>query len=382
MCFYVFAPNKARIIIEYASESIILFAKGKSEVIADMLIRNDSDTLINELNVIYPNQFFKQICDEDDGLIKEGEYEDVTRTIMDTGSQFNWPYKDPHNLMSLRILENTTEELEEATIGLKLLELSQPHPLDPAEIQVYEGFLGGEITITPLDCLTPVQWALLQDIDFSIFKAEFNPPIGAHSSRWVRWRFIGKSAAHNYRRRRPWNLWHLRFTNRLHYEYQVQGSYDVKDRFMETLQFAKARIEKRAVTQHVHSEITELMNYFEMAGLKYPPRDEKYLGVTNVAILDWRLHIRPGRFGRLTDIVMRDDIEIIGGLPNTVYESDKLYPVYEWKSGCNVMATEPGKEYSFALFFQAKESHWIHNYKVFEIVMFLLILILIFYLHS
>lgn len=356
MCFYVYAPN-AKITIQYASESITLLKNRKSEVIADLLISNDSDAEIQELNIIYPNRFF-QFEEPPHNLVVSnvGEYQDITSTILDENAIYNWAYKDSLNQTSFKIIIDPNQQKQSQATDLQTLELTMPHPLDPAELLPYKGQIGGQIEIVPLNGLSYIQWLMLQRINYTVFTAKIAPAIEPHSARWVRWRFIGRSAVAHQKK----NELILRFKNQLQNDYQIQGMYDVKNQFMELLHFLKANITKYSLKVDLITDMEELVEIFSKSGLSYPGRAVKNLNFSNVKILDWRLHINPDELGRLTDIVIKGSAEVIGRLPNYLGSDDKIFPVYEWKAGPSVtFSKEPDKEYSFSIFFQSKEYSWL-----------------------
>lgn len=375
MCFFLYNPN-GKIKICYASESITLLKQGKSEVIADLLISNESEAPITNLIIIYPNQFFDflpyRLSGKKEDIKRSGEYLDYTESIINKDSPYNWAYKDPKNLISFKLLDGTKKNAE----GLSELEVSQPHPRDPIRPQVYKGFIGGKITLSPLSGLTDLHWFLLQMINFSVFEATFDPPIMQNTARWTRWKFNGRSAVVNYHRKHEWLL---RYSNLLQCDYQINGMYDVRNRFIELLYVFRDRVKKRSFHADMYNEVEDLIAVFEKTGLSYPDRTKKNQKVTNVEIPDWRLHITPGELGRITDIVMRGNVEVIGGIPNFIEVGNDVYTAYEWKAGPSVTYDlEADSEYSFSIFFQGKEIYWAGSAFLWGLtITFLLLLILI-----
>ena len=359
MCFFVFAKDVG-ITIEYASESITLFENGKSEVIADLLLRNDSlDDDVDILYILYPNRFFSINNNKVAPVEIIGGFDDHSHTIKDFNSQLNWAYKDPSNPIAF-INTPVAKPLDVLAqdVALEHLTLKQPHPLDPVETLSYSGFIGGEITLSALSDLTMLQWVILQELNYTVLSADFSPSIKAGQSRWVRWRFEGEKAAGNFINR---NTTFLKLTNQLHYDYQIRGMYDVKNQFMELLYVLKEKVNSQYnLGQDLLDDINELVQFFVDCRLTYPKRDQKQLPVTTVRIPDWRVHISPGKLVRLTDIIMRGDVAIIGGMPNYIGYEDKIIPVYEWKAGSDVTKKiKPDFEYSFSIFFQTKQFSWL-----------------------
>lgn len=375
MCFFVYAPN-AKITISYASESITLSKRRKSEVIADLLILNESEQPIEEVNIIYPNQFFhfKETTHVQE-VIPVGEYEDITSTIIDEGSAYNWAYKDNHNQTFFKLCNDSLRvDSSDITERAQTLELTMPHPLDPSDLLKYKGQIGGHVEIAPFKGLTLIQWLMLQKINYTVFTAHFKPSIKSQESRWVRWRFVGRSAVSQIEKK---NELKLRFKNQLQYDYQIQGMYDVKNQFVELLQFMRTNMKKYSLQAELISDIEELVDVFRKGGLDYPGKTTKMLDFTNVKILDWRLHINPSELDRITDIVMKGSAEVIGRLPNYLGTDEVVYPVYEWKAGPTVtFSNDPHKEYSFSIFFQSKEYSWL-SASVYLGCIFIIILMLV-----
>jgi len=357
LCFFVFAKD-ANVTIEHASESITLLRDGRSEVIADLLIRNDTPhQSIDQLYILYPNKFFT-INDSNDSVEILGEFEDHTDSLSDFTSRLNWAYKDPSNPVAF-VYEDSLDDTKNHQY-LSYLTLKQPHPLDPVETLAYSGYIGGEITLGALDDLTKLQWIILQELNFTVLTARITPCIEAGQSRWVRWRFKGEKAAGNVAHR---DTFFLKLTNQLHYDYQIRGMYDVKNQFMELLYVLKEKVRtKYIVGQDLLDEIDELVQFFVDCGLRYPKKDERQLPISTVTIPDWRVHISPGKLVRITDIIMRGDVQIIGGVPNYISYGNEVTPVYEWKAGARVTKkVKPDYEYSFSIFFQTKEFSWLGN---------------------
>lgn len=248
--------------------------------------------------------------------------------------------------------------------------------MDPVEKLVYEGLIGGEIILSAMDNLTYTQWAVLQELNYTVFTAKMNPPIEPGSARWVRWRFKGETAASNLTIN---NKFLLKMTNQIHYDYQIRGMFDVKNQFMELLYVLRENIKGQNVVYHeLQDDINDLLNFFIESKLTYPKRTEKELPLSNVRNPDWRVHIWPGKLNRITDIIMKGDAEIIGGVPNFMTYENQIIPVYEWKAGSTVSHKGDDKyEYSFSIFFQTKEFSWLGSNILWGLIVIILLLTII-----
>lgn len=374
MCFYIYS-SLSEINVKYASESIT-FSKGdKAEAIIDILLSNPSNKSINELNLIYPNRFYKVVSvpnkiNSPFQYEQVGSYQDITKTMLDQNSKFNWVYR--HTKYRLRS-ENVNDLLTK-------LEFSQPHPKNPRKKLCYEGLVGGEIEILPVESLTPIQWAILQSFKFTFFRATFNPPIDPGASRWCRWRFCGEKASISPKRE---NEWFLKFTNELTYNYQLFGPYDARNKLMEHLYVLNDQLEEYAAHMQIYDDLKNLISILEEAGITFPD-DKKYTEMQRVIVDDWRIHINPHSLKRLTDILMQGDIAISGNLPNIFIEKDRVFPLYEWKTGRESINIDyPEKEFYFSINFQAKDtSRWTYILPFVGIITVFIVLIILFWMQD
>jgi hypothetical protein len=370
VCFYLYAPS-SELTIEYASESITLLQGGRSEVVIDLLLLNLSEKPIEEIHIVYPNVFFKVIPSKKAQkkteflLTEEGTFKDITRTILDRDSEYNWAYK----YSAYKFRESSTEQ------DFKKVEIIQPNPKNPRQELSKEGIVAGSIRLQPMNDLTPFQWIILQHLKYTLLKGVFDPPISAKSYRWCRWHFCGKSAAINPKRQKE--RW-LRMTNQLTYDYQIFGPYDVKNRLMEYLYILQDKLHEYSGSIDLFNEIKDLIERLEKEGLRYHSEVNQNYDDT-LKIKDWRIHITPGILRRLTDILMQGNIEIVGGrLPNFFTDEKKIIPVYQWRTGIASDSLQTEKAFSFSIIFQGKESsELIYYLSIFSFILVILLTIFI-----
>ena len=141
---------------------------------------------------------------------------------------------------------------------------------------------------------------------------------------------------------------------------------------MEHLYVLKGDFEEDSRHMQIYEDLRGLISMLEKDGLNYVTENE-HPNMRDVIVCDLRIHINPYKLKRITDIVMQEDIKILGGLPNIHRKKDIFFSVYEWRAP----KTKSDKEFSFAIYFQSKETN---KLIYFLPIIFLILIIFIIFL--
>jgi hypothetical protein len=322
MCISVFSEKKT-IIVKYASESVWLNKKGMMEVVADLLIENESNEAIYKLYCIVPQKLllasFKRIQTTNKNTKL---FEDITEDIISQNSKYNSP--QGYNI----------GKISAGKIPVNL-EISKAN--DPSANQNYSGIYYGNNKMTAWTEIDEISQEILSSFRLSVFEINLDHPIQKNEPRWFRWRFVTLTGPLQVRDNLKWFTDGL--LNNLFYNYNVSGPGKV-------LQFPKKLLDTfktsiLAAPNNLKIDNAVLMN-------SYIDLYEKLINSktnhpeTKVLINDWRTRFYIRTLDLFSSIQIEGDTIPSGGQLNVAHSTNEKY--YEWKTGKFNIKDQNGKD--------------------------------------
>ncbi len=347
MCFYIYSPT-VNLQVEYASEFIKLDKNGISEVIVDLLITNKSETPIYYLKFLYPNRFYE--ITKKKTIKRTGDWDNVTETFLED-HKFNWVYNLPGSAVKKKPSVSSPFVIPEWGT---YFEIAQADPRDTLKEIYYQGVIGGGIDLNLEKDIDYVEANILRTYNLTLFRCSLKQPLEKNVPRWMRFTFKGECSIYN-REGSSVMSFIKKCTNLLHYEYQIFGPYDVRDRLKTYLATTRQYCDDGKCSSDYRRGAIDLYSYFITEGLI--PEAGK-TSTAETIIVHWYIHVYPGKMGRITDIIQNGEIQTAGLMPNYIGMDPKnKLKVYEWKTG---FADNKEPEFKFSVFFQAKPANLIY----------------------
>jgi hypothetical protein len=362
MCFYISAGNKP-LSLEYVSEAITLKTHS-SDIIVDILVRNQSQEPITTLDVVYPNRLFEATVDRATNTTRVA----MTAVVEDLSHELaeeNWN-SAPHN-----VLYRSMRFAAQAKSGGKLT-LSGPDPADPATDHPYEGLLSRRRQVIELhpDILED-QWPILAACATTLLRCTLGEAIPSGEAMWLRWRIAPRQTSLNnavgLRRIADWALLRTEF------RFRVSGPLNVRHELLSRIRtYIRAAEDEKGVDgatgiPQITLALAQLL--YERVNDQGADAD-RMLQQGSVDIEDWRLHIFPGKFGSLQNPVIDGDVMTCGGIYNEFrvprgdgrHENRPLHErikVYQWKSGSGHIPPERQRRNGlFEISFVGRPVNW------------------------
>jgi len=321
MCFFAYAA-KAKLEICFASETIALRRDLGYDMSVDLLVRNAGNSSITSIYVIYPRYVPESV--EEGG--PEPLVRDTTLSLLEEN--------DPAN----RFLSAPTSIRQGAFAGgdWKLtLTFTEPNP-DGSVIPlttVYEGFVRGGSRIRPVDLKNQQEKDLLSPtgINSSLLQCVLDNPILSGESRWLR---LSISASHvTENPRTPFGFFLDLVLDRLVHEYVIRGPINVRDDLLQKLASLIRSSSQQSVVKHAAAGLHE--------------RLEADLNSSSTTVNDWRLHIFPGFFRKLSRVECEGNIRQPGSAIGIEFPpgSGDIYRCYQARSGISgsLIGEVPGR---------------------------------------
>jgi hypothetical protein len=371
MCFYPYSPSHV-ITVEFASESLTLLEKrkglveyyGSSDLRIDILIRNNGlrsgtgEEQIHKLYIIYPNNLFR--------LSEQGEERQLVTNVevLDDSNELcsendnNFPYHQPGTSLTYAAVSGEEDWWE--------VQITQPHP-NTLEPRTLTGFIKGKTEITAAaDIFNDLQdWRVLINNNIGLLRLDFKYPILRSECRLMRLRIKPRATSRS--NHKFFSRWYnVLLTDKLFYNYEIFGPYDVQYRAGSVLKSSGYEIESTRkeeiesvrtqvqmtsdpdqagldkILAEINSDYTDLQ---ERTGAIAEKLREHVGDVRCTRIMDWRLNIQAGTFKVLRNIREYGAAKICGANRNVIIRqqngiklattigdsNDKM--IYQWKTG-------------------------------------------------
>lgn len=329
MFIYPYAPGNA-IALDYFVENVLLFHRGLTQIIVDMLITNKSVKPINELHVLFPNKMqnitYNKREDRYD-YISLGEFSDITHTFIDN----NIEHKKRCTLYNTTFIP-----IQQRSPGVTKVIADAPNLLSPFVNVQYQGEIKGKSHLSFYKDLGPIKSKVLHDLGFSLFTCNFETPIALNEPRWMRWNIWSSNTSNDFYSRNEYLR--KRLTNDVNLSYIVQGPINVKELLITRIECYIKECELDSNNSELKKHATELKEIIVNNGFNMPD--------TNTVVTDCQLYLFPQDFQEVNNSLLTGDV----ALGYSVRLSKKQ--VIQYKSGIrNVKCYFDGL---FSIKFEAK----------------------------
>ncbi len=313
MCFHIFARNKTMTVV-YASESIELLPGGKSSILIDMIIRNTSESDIDEIELLYPRAFVHLKKDRKDVPVFATACNDLTGTIVDDYHAYNGSY----NVGNYKFTHGKESGTDKHDLEFWLPDFDTPYnnsqdsPIKCTNrgIDSYGASLN-DFSISSMYSSSSVPDALigiLEEINFTVLKYKFKSNFKPNECTFLRLKIgpytsaiCGHSIIKDYLKS---------CLSTLFFPYEIVSPYDVLHRFISHVHLHR---------KNPNLDIREDMALKELVGVI------DVLKKSHTSYDRWLLNIHPSRFGLLHNFVLVGNVHPLGVLPNN---HDELLPIY------------------------------------------------------
>lgn len=308
MCFHIYAEQRELTVL-FASENIELRPDGTSEILIDVIIKNESFDPVDTIGILYPKSFIKPTP----GPTFEAYYsiiKDYSNTIIDPESPLNSKYicGGYKFIVKKSILDNSSHEVslhipnytapcekpEIITSYVKDIHLYEIHKINCNVLGIPSIYSDNRAALAFM--------AILDDIKFTIFSYEFKTPLKKDESRFIRLK-IGPYPSVMYGSMLPKEIIRS-ILDKTRYRYEIVSPYDVIHRFITKTYFYGNGLSSKPLIRYSQTAlnvIKEIINDIRLSKTTY-----------NM----WKISIWPNSFRSISDFTFIGNIKILGSLPN------------------------------------------------------------------
>lgn len=341
MCFFIYSPQR-EITVHYASESIESHRK-KYNVIADLLIENNSDEKVSKLFVIFPHNLFKTNKENGEEVVHPtGEIEDISSDLFNAHSDLNRLYH----------MESAKLEKYEDSSGISGVLITLPSPASPDKNIILKGAILGENKLSIADEIKLEGWKILIHNKMSLLKCSLSVPIEKGGKRWFRWKFcpvnIAKGEDGPVLRILNW------LRDNMIYRFSILSPTKVCEKLQQELIIYKRVLELKSIHKTLPF-INELILKIFTQGI--------VTSTTN--FLDWRVNLFRPRLTHVNIVSIVGDAKPAGAQPNLIrYKNEKgkfkkKYDyIFQWVAGIKNTGIknkcEPHKKLDFVIHYETR----------------------------